>query len=380
MIVGIDGNEANQKIRAGSGVFAYSLIKEFAGLKDKLYKWEIYLKDKPYRDFPKDDNFLKYKIITPRYLWTQFALPFTLYKEKLQQKSPDIFLSLTHFAPRFCPVPSIITIFDIAYIRFPEMFKKNDLYKLKMWTNYSIKRATKIITISEYSKKEIIDYYQIPKDKIIVVYPGYDQSRFHTGILKETPKIKSVLEKYKINNPFILYIGTVQPRKNLIRLLEAFRNTKRVDPLLKLVIAGMINEGRGGWMTDNFFQTIRNLKLEKEIIITGYVPDEEIPYLLANSKVFVMPSLYEGFGIPVIEAMATGIPTLISNKSSLPEIASNASLFFNPEDENDMTSGLTKILGDENLRNNLILKGLENCRKFTWKNSTENVLNILKNI
>lgn len=178
MIIGIDGNEANQEIRAGSGVYSFELLRQFKKFQISNIKFQIYLKNTPLEDLPKEDINFEYKIVKPNKLWTQVGLPFQLWKEKLLGIAPDVFFSPSHYASRFCPVPSVITIFDLSFNKFPEMFLKNDLYKLKNWTNYSVNAARKIITISQFSRKEIIDYYKIPKEKVVVAYPGYDKQKF----------------------------------------------------------------------------------------------------------------------------------------------------------------------------------------------------------
>ena len=328
---------------------------------------------------PEEFNRWRYKIVRPNKLWTQIGLPIKLWEEKIFGKAPDLFFTPTHYAPHFCPVSSVITIFDLSFIRFPEMFLKKDLYKLKSWTDYSIKQAKKIITISQFSKKEITDYYHVPQENVIVAYPGYDGNKYKISNIKNKKYIEKIKKKYKIDGDYLLYVGTIQPRKNLVRLIEAFELMNRKYPELKLVICGMINEGRGGWMNEEFFHAISNqqLTIHKDVIITGFVSEDDLPYLMSGAKSLVLPSLYEGFGIPVIEAMACGIPVVVSNTSSLPEVVEKAGILVNPYEIGDITRGLTSACFDENKRKEMIKRGLERVKLFSWQKTAKIVLEVL---
>lgn len=375
MIIGMDGNEANQKVRTGSGVYAFELLRQLKKIRIQNLEFRIYLKDEPISELPPANDYWKYAVIGPKKFWTQITLPLYLWKEKIRRKVPDVFFSPTHYAPRFCPIPSVITIFDLSFIRFPEMFLKADLYKLQNWTKYSVVQAKKIITISEFSKKEINDNYHISADKIIVAYPGYDQDRFNKRIKNKELKIRNIKKKYKISSPYILFVGTIQPRKNISRLIDAFRLLNNEYPELKLVICGMVNEGRGGWMNAEILNLTKN-----NITITGYVENEDLPYLMAEARVFVLPSLYEGFGIPAVEAMACGTPTVVSNISSLSEIVGNAAFLIDPYDIDSIVRGIKEACYNKLKQEEMIQKGLLQARKYNWENSAKLILNTLLNL
>ena len=373
MLIGIDGNEANVINRVGSNVYAFELLWNIFNIQrksEKKIRFKIYLKKAPLGDLPKKGDWWQYKILKPSALFTQLRLPLQLYLEK---KKPDVFFTPGHYAPRVSPVPTVISIMDLAFLRFPGQFRRKDLYQLINWTKYSVNNASHIFTISEFSKKEIIYFYNYPKEKITVTYPGTNNSKIQ--IPKSKTKIKNL--KLKIKNYF-LYIGTLQPRKNLITLIEAFKkiNSSQNSELskLKLVIVG-----KKGWMYEEIFGKVKQLGLEDKVIFTGFVPEEEKTALLKNAIAYVLPSLYEGFGIPVIEAMQAGCPVVISRNSSLPEVGGEAAEYIqNPQKADSIQKSMQKMvkLAPEE-RNKLIKKGYSQAQKFSWEKCAEKTLEIL---
>ena len=373
MLIGIDGNEANVKNRVGSNVYAFQLLWNIFNIQrksEKKIRFKIYLKKAPLGDLPKKGDWWQYKILKPSALFTQLRLPLQLYLEK---KKPDVFFTPGHYAPRFSPIPTVISIMDLAFLRFPGQFRRKDLYQLINWTKYSVNNASHIFTISEFSKKEIIYFYNYPKEKITVTYPGTNNSELQNP--KSKTKIKNL--KLKIKNYF-LYIGTLQPRKNLITLIEAFKkiNSSQNSELskLKLVIVG-----KKGWMYEEIFSKVKQLGLEDKVIFTGFVSEEEKTALLKNAIAYVLPSLYEGFGIPVIEAMQAGCPVVISRNSSLPEVGGEAAEYIqNPQEADSIQKSMQKMvkLAPEE-RNKLIKKGYSQAQKFSWEKCAEKTLEIL---
>lgn len=170
MLIGLDGNEANVQRRVGVGRYAYELLKQFHKLRRADCEWRIYLKEKPLMEMPLERLDWKYEIIGPKKFWTQFGLPLNLYRQK---RRFGVFFTPSHYAPRFSPYPTVVSIMDLAYLHFPEMFRQKDLWQLRHWTSYSVKKAVRVLTISESSRRDIINHYQVPKEKVIVTYPGF---------------------------------------------------------------------------------------------------------------------------------------------------------------------------------------------------------------
>lgn len=368
MKIAIDGYEANVPQRLGSSQVAFQLIKNLEKI-DHENEYTILLPDKPLDDLPIAREGWKYKILKPKILWTRIALPFFLYSNK---KRIDVFFSPTHYIPRFSPVKAIVTIFDLSFLHFPEMFKKDDLWKLTNWTKFSIQNAAHIITISNFSKKDIETSYHINKDKITVAYPG-----FNKNIFKSVQSANSALKKYKIKDPYIIYIGTIQPRKNLVRLMEAIA---KVEDIQLVVVGKHKGEGKEGWMYQETLDTPKKLGIEDRIKFVGYVPTEDLPNLLSGAIAFIQPSLWEGFGIPVLEAMACGVPVLVSNVSSLLEVVGEAGLTFDPYSIDQIEQAIRVVVADKKLRQKLSKLGLIQAKNFSWEKMAKTVLKVFEKV
>ena len=373
MNIGIDGNEANIAFRVGSGVYAYQLIRHLYEL-DTWNNYTIYLKEAPLADMPLERSGWKYRVVGPKKLWTQFGLPLALYtqKEKL-----NVFFTPGHYAPRFCPFSTVISVLDLAFFGFPEYFKKDDLMQLKSWTKYSVQKAKHVLTISESTKKDVVKYYQYPTDNITVTYIGYDTETFAPVLDEE--RIESVLAKYGIARPYILYLGTLQPRKNILRLVRAFHmlvaQEKYADLGLKLVIVG-----KKGWLFDEIFAEVKKLGMERVVVFTGFVPDEDKCAILSGALIYTLPSLYEGFGIPVLEAMACGTPVVTSRISSLPEVTGECGVLVDPYSEKSICGGMKLLINDVPLREELRQKGLMWVKHFDWMNTARTTLKVLEDV
>lgn len=364
MIIGIDGNEANVGRHVGVGEYALELLRQFKKfeiLRQSRTKFEIYLKNRQNKDLPKESENWNYRIVKPSKFWTQVGLPLDLYWHRPR---PDVFFTPTHYAPRFSPVPSVISIMDLSFIHFPQLFKKSDLYQLKNWTKYSAKKARKILTISKASKDDIIKKYGLPEDKVAVTYPGIK--------FKSTMQNSKLLEeKYGIGGDYILFVGTLQPRKNIERLIEAF--SKISNKPIDLVVVG-----KKGWMYEDILKAPKKFGVEDRVKFLDFVPDSDLSVLYKNALFFILPSLYEGFGLPVLEAMQYGCPVITSNVSSLPEAGGEAALYVDPLDTEDIAKKMSVLIKDDKLRREMIEKGLKQVRKFSWEKTARQTLEVLE--
>jgi glycosyltransferase involved in cell wall biosynthesis len=221
------------------------------------------------------------------------------------------------------------------------------------------------------TKCDLIERYGTEPDKITVVYPGYDEATFQP--VRDEEVIEAVKARYGIAGDYILFVGTLQPRKNLIRLVKAFADCRSPIADCRLVIAG-----KKGWLYQEIFRRVEELGLEKKVVFTGYVPEGDLPALLSGAHLFVFPSLYEGFGLPVLEAMACGTPVVCSNASSLPEVAGDAALMVDPLDVEGLATAMERVLSDEELRAELTERGFKQARKFSWERCARETLAVLE--
>lgn len=299
----------------------------------------------------------------------QLYLAWLLKKNKI-----DLTHNLAYVGPILSNKPMIITIYDMAYLIYPDKFTMWYRIYLKLWVPISTKKAKKIIAISKNTKNDIIKYLKIPEDKIDVVYCGVDSSFNNTENINLA---ESILKKHNLSNKkYILYVGTMEPRKNLVTLLKAFRLFLDEYKLnYDLVIVG-----QKGWLYDDIFKTLETLRLNKNVFFTGVVTDEELPFIYKGASLFVYPSIYEGFGLPVLEAMTCGVPVITSNTSSLPEVIGDAGITIDPMDIKSLSKSMHKVLTDKNTRDLMISKGLERAKLFTWENAAKKTIEIYKDI
>ncbi len=374
LVIAIDGNEANVAKRVGSNRFAFEVLW---GIWREIQKHNrkhgekigvrVFLAGRPRKDLPRTTSWWHYEVFGPRFFWTWTGLVKRLY---FGAPRPQVLFSPSHYGPGFSPIPFVISIMDLGFLRWPEQFTKKDFWQLKYWTWWSVKRARKIIAISQFTKKDIMKIYHLKPEKIVVAYPGWQKTE---PLQRQRSGLAKVKKKYGIKEDYILYLGTLKPSKNISGLLEAFRRLARKD--IQLVIAG-----KKGWLYQDIFQKVKALGLKKQVIFTGFVADEEARWLMKGAKVFALPSFWEGFGIPVLEAMAAKVPVLASDRGSLPEVVGNAGLLVNPNDIEAISWGLEKLLTDAKLRRQLIQAGYQRQKLFTWQRCSKIILDQLLEI
>ncbi len=310
-------------------------------------------------------------------LWTHLRL-----SREMVQNPPDVLFVPAHVLPLLHPRRSVVTIHDLGYLYYPQAHTRNSRLYLDYSTRFSAKQARHIVAVSHATRQDLIRHYGTEPDKISVVYHGYDQQHFRP--VDDLAHIEAVCQKYQIDpGPYLLFVGTVQPRKNLSRLLEAFAQISQDTAFkcehpeydnLQLVIGGKL-----GWLSGPITRRIEELGLTQQVKLVGYIADEDLPSLLSGAAAFVMPSLYEGFGLPILEAMACGTPVICSNAGSLPEIAGDAALLHHPLDTAALAWNLRLLLTSPQLRSQLRTKGLARVQTFSWERCIRETLAILEN-
>lgn len=360
MNIGIDGYEANITRRVGIGQYASEIIRHLQPITGR-HTVTVVLPDRPRNGLPSETGNWRYIVAAPSRMWTFIGLPLAIRKSGF-----DVFFSPTHYIPRFTDVPKVMAVMDLSYLKYPAMFTRKDLYQLRTWTAYSVAHARKILTISDASKNDIINTYKVPDARVVVTYPG-----FTMPAAKKTPT-----EKH-----YILSVGTLQPRKNYVRLIEAFsiflRENKQKFSGLKLVIIG-----KKGWMYGDIMSAPKKYGIADRVRFLDFVPEEDLPAWYANALCFVLPSLYEGFGLPVVEAMALKCPVVVSDVSSLPEIAGKAAVYVKPDDPASIAKGLLTAVRQRNLIQGRarVSAGLAQIKKFSWEKAAEKTLRVLEEV
>ncbi|MBU1132508.1 glycosyltransferase family 4 protein [Patescibacteria group bacterium] len=291
----------------------------------------------------------------------------------LKKENLDLTIFPANVIPLFYGGRSILIVHDLAIYKYPEWFPERQWLSTKVLVPKSLKKAEKIIAISQSTKNDLMKLFEVPEEKITVIYPGI---KVKSSYLPE--EIDRVKEKYNIAGDYLLYIGTIEPRKNILKLMRAFSNYlfENDNTKVNLVLAGA-----KGWKFQPIIQLMSDINKrlgENKIKYIGKVSDRERNILIKNCRAFVFPSQYEGFGFPVLEAMTLGVPVLTGDNSSLREIAGDAALLVDANDLNDIRRGIQKISEDEDFRNRLAEKGTAQAGKFSWEKTAEEFLAIIK--
>jgi glycosyltransferase involved in cell wall biosynthesis len=384
MHIGIDASRVTVAQRTGTEHYSFELLAALAQL-DHQNRYTLYCNQPPATLPPLGPNFSLRNIPFPR-LWTHARL-----SAEVALHPPDVLFVPAHVLPLGVVLRrrmrTVVTIHDMGYMRFPESHTPAQRRYLRLSTNWGVRHASRLIAISNTTREDLVRYAGAPPEKISVVYHGVSP-RFRP--IEDPDLIAATQAKYGITPPYFLYVGTIQPRKNLARLLEAFAsaggrgwgigvgmdvsNPQPLSPIPQLVIAG-----KRGWLTGEIErQSIQLFGPDSPVVrFTGYIADEDLPALLSGALAFVYPSLYEGFGMPLLEAMACGTPVLASSTSALPEIAGDAALLIDPEDTPALADGLARLASDAALRADLRARGLARAGQFTWERCAQETLAVL---
>ena len=371
MKVGIISDRLNRTL-TGVGNYVYNLINELAKINEK----NIYLINyKKIKLFSELNNIIiknPFKKLPKKYSYYFWHLYLNYYL-KMENLNLDIIHSPENVSLfiKLKNQKKIVTVYDTIAFYFPKMSDLITRYRYKMLFPKTLKSADIIISISHHTKEDIIKYLKIPEDKIKVIHLAANEN-YKPVNEKEIEKIK---QKYNLNDPFILYVGGLAPNKNVEKIIKAYYKLKKQGTTHKLIITGVKR-----YKYKSIFETIDKLNLQKDVIFTGYVPDEDLPALYNAADLFVYPSLYEGFGLPPLEAMACGAPVITSNTSSLSEVVGDAGIIVNPYDVDELTNKIYEVLTNEGLREELSKKGLERAKLFSWRKCAEEHLKVYEQV
>ena len=303
-------------------------------------------------------------------IWQRIRLPLPV---ELITGSLDIYHSPDFtLPPTLSDIPTLLTVHDLSFLRTPESAAPGLRGYLEVAVKRSVKLATHVLADSQSTKDDLIELYATPEDKITVLYAGVS-SAFHP--VTDSNQLMKVRKHYKLGEkPFVLSVGTLQPRKNHVTLIKAFEQALS-DSEYNLVLAG----GQG-WSYEEVHELVRSRGLQHRVLFPGFVADEDLSALYSSADVMAFPSLYEGFGLPVLEAMACGVPVLASNTSCLPEVAGGAAVFVNPKNVEAMSDALLKLVSNVDLRKTLREKGFERVEQFRWQSSAVKLLGVYRDL
>lgn len=357
MHLGVDASRTTVARRTGTERYALALLR--AMLADPAGRTlTFYFRDTPPAGlFPPAPHLRQRLIPFPR-LWTHVRLAAEL---AVSRPQPDLLFVPAHVIPAVCPVPAVVTVHDLGYRFFPDAHPWRQRLYLDLSTRYSAGRAVRVIADSEATRRDLTRLYGVPAEKISVVYPGRDEAFGYCDPV-------AVRARYALPETYILHVGTLQPRKNLLRLMEA------VDALPEAV--HLVLAGRPGWLAEPILAAAR--ARGQRVRLLEYVPEADLAGLYSGAAAFAFPSLYEGFGFPVLEAMACRTPVVSSDTSSLPEVVGEAGLRVDPLDVAALAEALRRALTDAAVRADLIGKGVQQLQRFSWDRAARETWAVLE--
>ena len=357
MRIAIDAHSVGARL-GGNETYAINLIEALAQI-DQTNHYTIYV-TKP----PAVDRFAnRWPNFTVRLTLPHtpiVRIPLTLSREL--RRHPVDLLHVQYTAPPFAPCPIVTTIHDLAYEHLPETFNRRSWMQMRLTVRRTARRAAQIITVSEYSRQDIIKTYGIDPE-LVTVTPEAAPHSF--ARVTDEDRLSNVRKSYGIERDYILSLCSIQPRKNLVRLIQAYSLLRRSHPEGKL--PQLVLAGKRAWLDNETMRAAQRDELSADIRFTGYVADEDLNALYSGATCFVYPSYFEGFGLPVLEAMKCGTPVIAGNRTSIPEVAGEAALLFDPFDVNSLVEALTRVVNDSEYRATLSVKGLQRANEFSWQ-------------
>ncbi|MBI3694244.1 MAG: glycosyltransferase family 4 protein [Acidobacteria bacterium] len=357
----VDAHAIGQKL-TGNEVYIRSLLQSFAKL-DSSAEFLAYVSEPDVNGWV-PARFQKRHVTGNRYWRLGYHLAGCLRRDR-----PDL-VHVQYNAPFLCPVPIVVTVHDISFIEHPEYFPGSRAWQLRLSTRITLQRAAKILTISEFSRQRIARCFHIDPDEIVVT-PLAAQDHFRP--LDRAKAACHVRERLGIEGPYVLTVGDIQPRKNQVGLVRAFRELVQATPHLphRLVLAG-----KETWFSPHVREEVRRAGLDGRTVFTGFVPEEDLAALYNAADLFVFPSFYEGFGLPVIEAMACGRPVICSHSGSLPEVVDRAAILVDPHCTAELVQAMRDVLLDKELQVRLGRQSLQRAGAFSWRETARKTLDV----
>lgn len=362
MIIGIDASRSNVKQKTGTEYYSYEIIKGLAAISEDTLR----LYSKTPIEYLKPSKNIQFKEMHFPRLWSQFRLSLEIF-----QNAPDVLFEPSHTIPLYHGKKTVVTLHDAGFKYYPELYTPLERFYHNFSMGFSVKHASKIIAISEATKKDLIKFYNADPKKITVIYHGYDKEKFF-----EAKPTQAKPEEIAKLGKYIYFIGRLEAKKNIRNLVKAYGMfRKNSDNDHKLVLAG-----RPGYQFEEIMQEIESLpaEIKKDIIRPGYIPDEIMADYLRFADIFAFPSRFEGFGMPLVESMACGVPIVASNTTSIPEIVGDAGLLVGPDDILGLANSFESVANNNDLRKKLIEAGKKRLSLFDWKECARKTLDVIE--
>jgi glycosyltransferase involved in cell wall biosynthesis len=368
MLIGVDASRATVAQRTGTEAYSLHAIRALIDIAS-MHRLRLYFNVPPSSDlFPRVAH-CEHRVLPAPRLWTHGRL-----SVEMSGHPPDVLWVPSHVLPAVHPRHSVVTVHDLGHRYYPQAHTLFQRWYLEWSARYHVRAAAHLLADSYATRHDLVRWYGADPARITVAYLGVDPT---FKPVRDPAEIARVAQRYGLGQPYLLCVGTVQPRKNLIRLIEAMAVLREQGAMGALTLALV---GKRGWLSDPIFSRVGELGLEARVMLTGYVDDADLPALYSGAELFVMPSLYEGFCMPVLEAMACGTPVAASNASSLPELVRDAAICFDPQDVGAIAEAITYGLRDRQFRADLIARGLDRSQEFTWERCARQVLGVLEQV
>lgn len=367
MLIGIDASRATMLQRTGTENYTLYLVRALLDL-DRTNHYRLYFNSPPAPDLFEHSDRVEWRVMPFPRVWTHARLAW-----EMLVYPPDVLFVPAHVVPWLSRARSVVTVHDLGYRYYPAAHTWSARLYLELSTRWSAWAAERVIVDSEATRRDLISFHDVDPARITVAYPAGGEA---LAPVSDPAVLAEVQERYRTGPEYFLYVGTLQPRKNLVTLVRAFAALARNNALpsqVRLVLAG-----KQGWLPDELSRALAEADLGERIVLPGYVPDADLAALLSGALAFVLPSWYEGFGLLILEAMACRTPVICSNVSSLPEVAGDAALLFDPHDSGALARAMERVYGDADLRRSLVSRGQARAAAFCWPRCAKQVLAALQ--
>jgi glycosyltransferase involved in cell wall biosynthesis len=368
--IAIDAHTVGTKL-GGNESYAVNLIEALAAI-DSTNQYTIYITTNEARE-RFNNRWPNFKVRSTLPHTPLIRIPLTLSAEL--RKNPVDVLHVQFTAPPFCPCPVVVSIHDLSFEHLPQTFNRRSRTQLKLTVRHSARRAARILSLSEHTRRDIIETYNIAPQRVTAIPLAAPD---HFGPIMDNRELQRVRHNYGIDGDYILSVGSIQPRKNLTRLVRAYASLRESGSAAKL--PKLVLVGKCAWLYDETLRALDETNIKDAVVLTGYVPETDLPALYSGALCFVYPSYFEGFGLPPLEAMKCGAAVIVGNRTSLPEVVGDAALAVDPFDVDAIAGAIKKVVNDSALRKDLSVKGQERAREFNWRETARKTLAVYEEI